>query len=118
MPEIARGDEVIVYETGGSSFAATVTGVGRKLFTIKCDAASRLDGDYRVDTGRRNDGKTRGSGPYVLSMEEWNRRQRLQDVIATLATHGIKLKHNHQLTLEQVEALAQLVRTFTQDEEV
>lgn len=120
MLNVKIGDEVIVHETGrgGRSWSATVTEVRRKLFTIKCDA-SWLNGDYRLDTGKLNGGSTVGYGPtYVLTVEEEDRRQRQVDALAMLSKHRINLDYGHKLTLEQVEALAEVARSFaSQDEE-
>lgn len=120
MLNVKVGDEVIVREAsrGGRSIPATVTEVRRKLFTVRCEI-SWLSGDYRLDTGKLNGGSTVGYGPpYVLTVEEEDRRQRQADALAALNKHRIKLDYGHKLTLEQVEALAEVARSFaSQDEE-
>lgn len=117
MLNVKVGDEVIVSKGGprGGRYPATVTSVRRKLFTIRC-AASWLDGDYRLDNGRLNSGEHYGYGPpRVVTLEQQKLQDRRSDAVAVLEQHHIRLDPQNKLTLEQIEALAQVARTFSAD---
>ncbi|MFD9950871.1 hypothetical protein ACFWYW_59065 [Nonomuraea sp. NPDC059023] len=120
MLNVRVGDEVIVCEPNGRNSrhcVATVTAVRRKLFTVQADI-SWLSGDYRLDTGRQNGGSTVGYGPpFVKTMAQHQLDRRMSDALAVLSAHRVTLDRGHKLTLEQVEAIAELVRPADSPEE-
>lgn len=81
----------------------TVTKVGTKLFTVQGG------GVFRKETGRSND--TNGNW-WVLTVEKAEQLTRHDTAIKDLRERGIELRHRPKLTLEQVEALAEVARTF------
>ena len=113
MSDLKVGDEVRVFDTNGprmgqpaGGWPGVVTSVGRKYLTI--DYGTKTE-KFEFDGRRANDphGHRRFKTPDEVASDE--RRHR---AIAPLEAHKIRLESGHRLTLEQIEALADVVRTF------
>ena len=109
MIDIKVGDEVTVFgqrQSSGEGEPGTVIKVGRKLVTIR---TKRRDEVFRLDTRVINDayGRIRFETPEQAALILRERTAR-----RFLISKGIDLSHRFRFTLEQVEALAEVARTF------
>jgi hypothetical protein len=86
--------------------------VGRKLVTIE---VNRREKKFLLDTQRLN-GPQVGSGCHFLTLEQAAERERRHAPLEILRQHGISLSERHSLTLKQIEALAEVAKTFTEQE--
>jgi hypothetical protein len=126
MADIKVGDEVRVlkHRNRYSSFpaegyAGTVTKIARKYATATYTRqrtaypAGPVEDtvEFDMQTGRVRDGST-NYDIYVQTAEQYERDQRLSAAIAALTARKIQLDFGHGLTLEQIEALAEVVKTF------
>lgn len=112
--DLKVGDEVRVFDRNGShmgqppgGWPGKVVKIGRKYATVEYGSRSDL---FDKETGRRNnDGYRHLKTPEQVALEE-----REVHAVKALRSHGIELRHGHRLSLEQVEALAQVVATFAE----
>jgi hypothetical protein len=115
------GDEVRVFDVNGrrngqpgSGWPGKVVKVGRKYFTVAYGSSGRTT-NFLLETGRVNDAYGHRS---VKTLDQVAHDQRRAQAEADLTACGVELRFGHKLTLEQIEALAEVARTFTsQDEE-
>jgi hypothetical protein len=111
---LKAGDEVRV-RTPRGIVPGTVTYVGRKWISIRYNG--RL-GDFDMQT-RRSRGQQIGAGTYyeVPDAAEDSRRSRIDAAVDVLDGAGIELRPGHYLTLEQIEAIAAILRPDPKPEE-
>jgi hypothetical protein len=120
MDTIKPRDEVRVFDTNGSrvgqpegGWLGIVVKVGRTLAHIDYgDARERIE-TFRLSDGRRNDDNGRR---YFLTLEQIAERERRATAIAVLKKRRIVLDHGHGLTTEQIEALAEVVKTWDSED--
>ncbi|MEV4672798.1 hypothetical protein AB0K34_14170 [Actinomadura sp. NPDC049382] len=112
-PDLRVGDEVRVFDQNGrrmgqpdAGWPGTVTKIGRLLVTIEYRGKSA---QFRLDTQVVNDGY---GHRYFKTLQQAARHQRLGRALYTLHEHQIRLAVGHRLTLEQIEALADVARKF------
>lgn len=112
-PELRAGDEVRVFDQNDGrmgqpegGWPGVVTNIGRKL--IRIEYRNKVDA-FRLDTGRINDNY---GHRWFKTMEQVAESKRRSSAMAVLNAHKISLDFGHRLTLEQIEALAELARTF------
>jgi hypothetical protein len=116
MTDIKPRDEVRVFDTNGrrvgqpeGGWVGYVTKVGRTLVHIDYgEGAEHIDA-FRLVTGRRNDNY---GHRYFLTLAQVADRTRRTRADATLQAHGIELSHRFIFTIEQIEALAEVVKTW------
>lgn len=111
--ELKVGQEVRVFDQNGrrmgqpdGGWPGVVTKVGRKLVAIEY---SNRSAQFRLDTQVINDGY---GHRYFETPEQVIRHQRLGRALKALHDHQIMLGRGHRLTVEQIEALAEVARTF------
>jgi hypothetical protein len=90
-----------------------VVRVGRALFDVECRGQVTT---YRLADGRRNVKVRYGADSRVRTLAEAEVDDRRATADRTLRDHKISLDRSHGLTLEQIEALADLARTFTPED--
>jgi hypothetical protein len=129
---IKAGDEVRVFDTSRyrhcpeDGWQAIVTSVARRYATAEFERMESRFGSYGeqvavkraivfdMDTGGERAGKgASGLNLTVKTPELVALERRRADSEATLREHKIRLDFGHRLTLEQIEALAEAARTFT-----
>ena len=110
------GDEVRVFDRNGShmgqppgGWPGKVVKIGRKYVTVEYGSRSDL---FDKETGRLKDSHGHRR---VETLEQVALEARQDRAIQTLRSHGIDLRRGHRLSLEQIEALAQLAATFAED---
>jgi hypothetical protein len=131
MTPIKAGDEVRVIvrnphrKTPEGGYRATVTKVARKYATAAYEVITQDWHGKDVTTPREIEfdiatGKERGSegnyGTEVISVDEAARRIRSAAALTILRERKIRLEYGHGFTLEQIEALAEVAKTFTTPE--
>lgn len=111
--ELKVGQEVRVFDQNGrrvgqpdGGWSGKVTEIGRSLVTVEYRGNSDA---FRMDTHVIND---RYGHKFFKTLEEVAEDERRGRALATLKDHRIELGFGHSLTLEQIEALAELARTF------
>jgi len=117
--DIKPRDEVRVFDTNGrragqpdGGWPGIVVKVGRTLAHIDYgDTRERIE-TFRLSDGRRNDDY---GHRYFLTLEQVAGRDRKAEAVAVLRARRIVLDHGHSLTLEQIEALAEVVKTCDQE---
>lgn len=109
------GDEVRVFDVNGprrgqpvAGYPGTVTKAGRKLFTVTYGGCSQV---FRLDTGQSNDAYGHQS---VKTLEQAELDARRGRAVGTLREHEITIGVRNSLTVEHLEALADLVRQFAE----
>jgi hypothetical protein len=99
---------VVSVEDRGRTYAGEIVKVGRILVDI-----SYLG---RVVKFSRNTQRALGTetGPAISFRigEDTGRHDRMQAAQQLLASHGVELSPDHTFTVEQVQALAEVVRTW------
>lgn len=111
MGDLKVGDEVRIFDQNGrrmgqpdSGWPGTVAKIGRTLVHIECRGRTS---QYRLDSHRNSDGFK-----WFSTLDEVAEMERAERARQTLREHRITLDFGHGLTLEQVEALADVARTF------
>jgi hypothetical protein len=109
MLDVKVGDEVVVFDANGPRRGrlGVVASVGRKYFTIGRE-------QFRLDDGRINDGY---GHRWVKTLSEAAEIARREAATKALRESGIDLRLGYRHTVEQLEALAEVVKTFTTSEE-
>ena len=127
MADIKPGDEVRVLNTRGSfpkdGYAGIVTKVARKYATATyirqrtAYPAGPVEEtvEFDMQTGQARENYTTSYGIYVLTAEQRERDQRREAANTVLTARKIRLDFGHGLTLEQVESLAEVVKTWDQE---
>ena len=118
MTTLKAGDEVRVFDVNGKrvgqpdgGWPGTIVKVGRTLVHVAYRSRTET---FRIDGGASNDGYEH---QHFLTMTEAAVRNRHGAARAILRTHKIALEYGHGLTLDQIEALAEVARTFTETTE-
>lgn len=118
MAAIREHDKVRVFDVNGSrsgqpegGWIGTVVKVGRTLAHIDYEGARETQ-TFRLNDGRRNDDYAHR---YFLTLAEAAERDRIGAADETLRAHGVELSYRRTFTLEQREALADVVRTWGQE---
>jgi hypothetical protein len=113
MADIKVGDEVRVFDGwharhDRTSVPGEVVKVGRTLVRIKYKG--REDA-FRIDTGIINESN---GGAEFMTLDQVERDQRRTIAMFVLNAHHIEIKigHDRSFTLEQIEALAEVVKTW------
>lgn len=116
MMDVKVGDEVFVHDVNGHrrgqpehGWPGEVVEVRRTLFTVKVRGQMRT---FRLENGVENDKFGHRS---VKTREQMEAGQRHSAALADLKAHGISLTSGHHLTAGQLEALAEVARTFKQE---
>jgi len=111
VPEV--GDTVKVFDINGKrvgqpegGWDGEVTKVGRALITIKYAGRNTV---FRIDTGRTNDAYAH---QHYETVAEAARNERYAKARNTLTEFGLDFRLGKRATLDQVEALAELVNSF------
>jgi hypothetical protein len=111
MTAIKVGDEVVVTSRRRRDVArypGEIVKVGRALVQIRSNGRVET---FRIDTGVIND---KYGGSWFETPEDATRRERKAAAQSVLREHHITLDFSrHRFTLEQVEALAEVARSFT-----
>jgi hypothetical protein len=109
------GDEVRVLDINNrhpeGGWPGEVVKVGRTLVTVAYLGAFTRDGteQFRIDTGRKND----DYGHYrIETPEQVAEVARRKAAVALLRERGVELSNRATFTLEQIEALAEVVRNW------
>lgn len=98
------GDRVMV-QTHSRTVEAEVIKRGREYITVQWVGSTRAD-EFSMKTGAyRYEGNLR-----VFSMEQHTVNKRRGDVIAGLREVGIDLRISHELTVETLEKVLELIR--------
>ena len=112
--KFAVGDAVCVYgrlrRSEGFSVPGVVTKIGRTLVTIEYGAEGDITTieKFKITDQRVNDQYGQRHFMTLERAEMYRRRESVRD---TLRTHGVLLSLGHDLTLEQMEALAAVFNT-------
>jgi hypothetical protein len=116
MGDIKLGDEVRVFDVNGrrmgqpeGGWPGTVVRVGRKLADIKY--GGRVD-TFRIDDRQANDKYGHQS---FQTLKEAALDARRDAALKTLRDRRVSLGHGNTFTVEQIEKLADLVRTFEKE---
>ena len=126
MTPIKPRDEVRVLSnhpyrrTPEGGYRGTVTNVARKYATatyrIGTESHHERTIEFEIATGLER-GSVGNYGTYVRTPEQVEMETRRRDAIALLLVHKIRLEPaGHGLSLEQIEALAEVAKTFTTPE--
>ena len=134
MTDIKVGDEVRIlkhrtrYDSSfpEDGYTGTVTKVARKYAkaTYVRQRTAYPPGpveetiEFDMETGKVREGTDYGSNYnlYVRTAEQHEREQRQSAASAVLFARKIRLDYSHGLTLEQIEALAEVVKSWDQEE--
>lgn len=113
MPDIKVGDEVRVFDVNGSRMGqpqggwhGSVVKVGRKLVDIKYGGRIQK---FRIDDRRSNDSYGHQSFKTPAEVTEDERREH---AVEALNAQHIQVTPQCRLTVDQLEALADVVRKF------
>jgi len=119
MTPIKAGDEVRVFDVNGKrrnmplgGWPAEVVKVGRALVTIRC-AGNHGEQVFRLDSQQANDNY---GHQWFRMLDEVALMQRRSAAIGALRAIGLSFTssgYQDRLTLDQIEALAEVARTFT-----
>jgi hypothetical protein len=105
------GDEVVVYANtrpGGPGQPGEIVKVGRTLLHIRYGGHEQA---FRMDTQCTNEVQY-GHGTYFRTPEEDALVKRRADAERLLRERGVELSNRATFTLEQIEALAEVVRNW------
>ena len=113
MKEIREGDEVRIFEhrapEGG--WAGKVTKVARKYATVEYEqATTEFDMGTGIERGYKGNNSTYATR--VKTLAEVALDQRRSTASQTLFRAGVSVNYPHRLSLEQLEALAEVAGTF------
>lgn len=126
MTYIQPGDEVRILKHRGrhdtfpeGGYTGTVTKVARKYATAtyvrhrSAWPAGPVEEavEFDMETGKPRD-EGRHYGIYVRTAEQYERDQRHSAAVAAVRASGIQLDARRKFTLEQIEALAEVVKTW------
>ena len=128
MTDIKIGDKVRVLSNNSyhphpeGGYQATVVKVGRKYATATFPMTRKWLGreesyertvEFDMTTGNERGGHS-SIGYRVRSLAQLEQDERRAAAMVTLTAHNVKLEEtwNRRFTLEQVEALAEVVKTF------
>ena len=114
MTTIKAGDEVRVFSRrrgGNDSEPGVIVKVGRTLVEVRWHGHVEK---FRIDTRIVND--SYGS-VWFETPADTDRRERTTAAQEVLIAAGIELSYRRRFTLEQIEALAEVARTFTDEKE-
>jgi hypothetical protein len=114
MNDLRVGDEVRVFDVNGrrmgqpeGGWPGTVTRVGRTLMDVSYNNRTET---FRRDSGaRHNDGYGHRR---VKTLEQVAQDARRAEAVEALSKHGVELRWGFKLTIEQLEALAEVARSF------
>ena len=131
MADIKVGDEVRILNRARNSYGSfpkggytgTVTKVARRYATATYirQRTARPAGpveetvEFDMETGKLRDGTDYSSnyGLYVRTAEQYEAEQRRNAAIAAIRERGVSLEFTrHSFTTEQIEALAEVVKTW------
>ncbi len=119
MLEVKVGDEVRVFDVNGrragqpeGGWPGVVASVGRKYFTVDYDGqhGGRVHEFSLIDGLRANDVY---GHRHVRTAEQVEAARRRRVALALLVAHWVDIQRADRLTLEQLEALAEVAKTFT-----
>ncbi len=135
MANVKIGDEVHILcrlrrrsnQVPENGHLGTVTKVGRKYATATwtetwknfngTETSQRArDIEFNMETGDERDSRF---GYYVRTPEQLAREQRRSEALAIIKDRGLEFRHSYgerHRTLEQLEALAELVKTWDEAE--
>lgn len=113
MTTLQVGDEVRVFDVNGSrrgqpegGYVGHIVKVGRTLAHIEYKGWTET---FRLDNGRRNDNY---GHQWFKTLEQAALDERRSVAEAVLRNVGVELSHRRSFTLEQIEALAEVAKTF------
>jgi hypothetical protein len=113
MSDIKVGDEVRVFDISGKrvgqpdgGWPGKVVKVGRKLVHIEYIGRAKT---FRLVDRKADDSY---GHRYFMTLEQVALSERRQRALDVLKRNAIRLDHGHQLSLEQIEALAEVARRF------
>jgi hypothetical protein len=111
--KLTVGQEVRVFDVNArrrgqphGGWAGTITRVGRTLVYIDYPG-SREPKAFRIDGGAANDQYGHQS---FLTLDEAARQARRTAALGVLHEHGLRLDYGHSLPLEEIEAIAAILR--------
>jgi len=121
------GDEVLILcrmrypESPEENYRGAVTKVGRKYATVTYEKTRRdwrgnevrdhCTIEFDMETGNER-GSTSHYGSYVRTFEQFELDQRRKAAEKILFTAGVSIDYSQRVTLEQIEALAEVASTF------
>ena len=113
MTSIKAGDEVRVFgrRSDKAGEPGVIVKVGRTLVEVRWHGHAEK---FRIDTRTVNDGY---GGVWFETPEDTDRRERETAARAVLTAAGIEFRIGRRFTLDQIEALAEVARTFTDAKE-
>jgi hypothetical protein len=108
MLNVHEGDTVTIHhDSSGRSSKAVVTRVARKYFYT--EGLYRTDDRFSLEDGRSSKDYT---WPYATTAEQDALATRAAEADKTLRAHGVRLEFGSRLSVEHLEALAEVARTF------
>jgi hypothetical protein len=113
-PDIKVGDEVRVYfnsRTAGQ--LGEVVRIGRTRLTVRVNGRNE---DFYIET-QQGVGPQSGYGTRFRTMADEAEYERRQTALATLKARNVepRMGYERSFTTEQIEALAEVVKTFDQE---
>lgn len=116
--DLKVGDDVRVFDQNGSrmgqppgGWLGKVVKIGRKYATVEYGQRSEM---FELATGRRaNDGYGHRR---IRTLEQVALEERRRSAVDKLHSHGVELRTGHRLSIEQIEALAEVAATFTEED--
>lgn len=113
-PKLEVGQDLVIYENGKHRLTAPIVKIGPKLVHIE-RYGGRTEA-YRRDTQKLNGGQY--SGDYFRTLEQAAEDERRTLAVVALREAGLELRLSkaNQFNADQIEQIAALVRSFTEEE--
>jgi hypothetical protein len=120
MADVKPGDEVRVFDVNGARVGQPVGGWTGEVVKVSPKLVHITYGGwygdrpkaFRRDTGRANDAYEHQC---FMTLDEVAEAERGAAARTVLREHKITLEHGNRLTVAQLEALAEVAKTFTQE---
>jgi hypothetical protein len=121
LQNLKVGDEVRVLDTNGrrvgqpdGGWIGRVEKVGRTLVTVSYPGCRPAEGEkFSMTDGCKPNDAYRHR--HIHTVDEVERQARRSAAVAVLRKHGVDLSHRFMRTIEQIEALAEVVKTWDQE---
>lgn len=115
-PGVKVGDEVRVFDINArrrgqphGGWVGTVVKVGRILAHVEYQGRTQT---FELSTGYRNDNYRH---QHFETLEQVDVNARCKTAVDVLRERGVELSNRRSFTLEQIEALAEVVKTWTEE---
>ena len=121
LENLQVGDEVRVLDTNGrrvgqpdGGWIGRVEKVGRTLVTVTYPGCRPFEGEkFSMEDGYKPNDAYRHR--HIHTVDEVERQARRSAAVTVLREHGVDLSHRFMRTIEQIEALAEVVKTWDQE---